>query len=121
MIKVMWFLKKAEHLTLEEFRQWWLHEHAFDISMDQKPYLKKYMVDVRVEDDSTFAGKPAEDSGWDGIAEQYFATEEDYNAVYTRTDRPTRQDTLDHTSGFQRIVVREYEIDVETGKPVSAD
>ena len=112
MIKVMWFLKRADHLTLEEFRKWWLEEHAKDIVADQIPYLKRYIVDVRVEDDSAFAGKPGETFPWDGIAEQWFETEDDYNAVYTRTDRPTRQDTLDHTSGFQRMVVRENEIDV---------
>ena len=117
MIKVMWFLKRADHLTLEQFRQWWLNEHAFDIAADQKPYLKKYTVDIRVDDESGLAGKPAEECPWDGIAEQYFATEADYNAVYTRTDRPTRKDTLAHTKAFQRMVVREYEIDVKTGKP----
>ena len=39
MIKVMWFLKRAEHLSLAEFRRWWLEEHVPDIIADQQPLL----------------------------------------------------------------------------------
>lgn len=112
MIKVMWFLKRAEHLTLEEFGEWWLNRHAPDICADQAPHLKKYLVDLRVANDSALAGKPAGESRWDGIAEQFFDSVEDYNAVYGRTDRPTRADTLAHTSAFERLVVQEFEIDL---------
>lgn len=112
MIKVMWLLKRAPHLTLEEFGDWWLNHHAKDIAADQAPYLKRYIVDLRVADESGLAGKPAAEPEWDGIAEQWFETEADYNAVYGRGDRPTRADTLAHTSAFQRLVVREYEQDL---------
>lgn len=121
MIKVMWFLKRAEHLTLEEFGDWWLNRHAFDISADQRPHLKKYLIDLRVADDSALAGRPPGESRWDGIAEQFFDTIEDFNAVYQREDRPTRADTLAHTSAFERLVVMEYEIDVATGHPTERD
>jgi hypothetical protein len=30
-IKVMWFVKRADHLTLEEFERWWTETHAPDI------------------------------------------------------------------------------------------
>jgi hypothetical protein len=109
MIKVMWFLKRAAHLTQAEFADWWLNHHAKDIAADQAPYLRRYVIDLRVEDDTALAGRPAGEPEWDGIAEQWFATEADYNAVYSRTERPTRADTLAHTSAFQRLVVREYE------------
>ena len=112
MIKVMWFLKRAPHLSLEEFGHWWRNVHAPDIIADQSPHLKRYVIDLRVADDSRLAGKPATEPDWDGIAEQWFATEADYNAVYARTDRPTRADTLAHTSAFQRLVVHEHEQDV---------
>ncbi len=112
MIKVMWFLKRAPHLTQAEFADWWLNRHAPDIIADQSPHLKRYVVDVRVEDDSALTGKPAEEPDWDGIAEQWFEDEAGYNAVYGRIDRPTRADTLAHTSAFQRMVVREYEQDL---------
>lgn len=114
MIKVMWFLKRAEHLSLAEFRDWWLNHHAADIAADQKPHLKRYKVDVRIDDDTPFeAGRPGTDSPWDGIAEQWFASVEDYTAVYGRAVRPTRADTLAHTSRFERMVVDETEIPLE--------
>jgi hypothetical protein len=110
MIKVLWFLKRADHLTLEEFRRWWLEKHAPEIAADQRPHLKRYIVRVRSDDSALGAGRPAEDSPWDGIAEQWFETAEDYQAVYGRKDRPTRADTLAHTSLFQRLVVEDFEI-----------
>ena len=120
MIKVMWFLKKADHLSLEEFKHWWLNTHVFDICADQKPHVKKYVVDIRIADDSAFDGRPSADAfGWDGIAEQYFDTVEDYNAIYSRKDRPTRADTLAHTKAFQRMVVEQFEIDPATGNQLS--
>jgi hypothetical protein len=109
MIKVMWLLKRAPHLTQAEFADWWLNRHAPDIIRDQLPHLKRYVIDVRREDVEGLAGKPAGEPEWDGIAEQWFETEAAYNAVYGRADRPTRADTLAHTSSFQRLVVVEHE------------
>jgi len=108
MIKVMWFLKRADHLTLEQFREWWIERHAYDIRIDQAPNLLRYVVNVR-EDEDTLSGKPSEEPEWDGVAEQWFADAAAFNAVYGRSDRPTRADTLAHTSRFQRLVVREWE------------
>jgi hypothetical protein len=111
MIKVFWFLKRAEHLSLAEFRQWWLEHHARDIAADQTPFLKRYIVRVRWDDDSALgAGKPKGEFPWDGMAEQWFETVADYEAVYGRAHRPTRADTLAHTSAFERMVVDEHEI-----------
>jgi hypothetical protein len=110
MIKVLWFLRRAEHLSLEEFRRWWLQSHAADIADDQKPFLKRYVIDIRVADDAPFAGRPPGEFPWDGIAEQWFETVDDYNAVYGRKDRRTRADTLAHTSAFQRMVVETHEV-----------
>lgn len=108
MIKVMWFLKRADHLTLDEFRTWWTERHAYDIQADQAPHLKRYIVNVR-ENEDTLTGKPAEEPEWDGVAEQWFEDEAGFDAVYGRTDRATRADTLEHTSRFSRLVVREWE------------
>ena len=110
MIKVMRFLKRAPHMSLAELRRWWIEEHAADIAADQRPHLKRYVVDVRIDDDSSFLGRPPGEFPWDGVAEQWFETLGDYNAVYGRQDRPTRADTLAHTSAFQRVVVEEHEI-----------
>ena len=101
----MWFLKRAEHLSQAQFRDWWLKHHAADIAADQLPFLKRYKVDVRIDDETPFAaGRPRGDSPRDGIAEQWFDSVEDYTAVYARSVRPTRADTLAHTSRFERMV-----------------
>ncbi len=114
MIKVVWLLKRAPHLSLEEFRRWWLESHIHMITDLQKPYLKRYIVNVRVADD-TLPGKPPEEPEWDGCAEQWFATEDDFRAVYGKsTPSPSRADTLKHVSRFQRLVVEEHEIPVKS-------
>lgn len=117
MIKVMWFLKKAEHLTIKEFGEWWLHTHCFDVARHQSPHLKKYVVNVRSGDDG-FTGTPANAFEWDGVAEQWFADRESFNAVYGRPDSPTRADTLSHTSALARLIVEELEVPLaSTGLP----
>jgi hypothetical protein len=113
MIKVVWLLKRAPHLSLAEFRSWWLDSHIHMITELQKPYLKKYIVNVRREED-TLPGKPSDEPEWDGCAEQWFATEADFIAVYGRaTPSPSRADTLKHVSRFQRMIVEEHEIPVK--------
>jgi hypothetical protein len=82
MIKVMWFLKRKDGLSLAEFRKWWLEDHVPDIVKHQAPHLKRYTVDIRVENDD-LPGMPAEgQADWDGIAEQWFETRADFEAVY---------------------------------------
>ena len=109
MIKVMWFLKRAEGMSLEAFRDWWLNRHAHDVARHQEPYLLRYVVNVR-RDDSCLGGKPSDDHEWDGVAEQWFADEAAYNAVYHGGGpSPTRGDTLAHTSRFARFVVTEHD------------
>lgn len=115
MIKVMWFLKRAEHLSLAEFKAWWLESHIHLIVGLQGPHLKRYVVNVRTEDDTLPAG-PDHLFDWDGCAEQWFENEDAYRAAYvTDTPSPSRADTLKHTSRFARMVVEEREIAVGTG------
>ena len=57
---------------------------------------------------ATIVGVP----GFGGFAEQWFDSAQDYQAVYGRKDRPTRGDTLRHTSRFERVVVEEHEINL---------
>jgi hypothetical protein len=108
MVKVMWFLKRAPHLSLQEFRHWWLTSHCFDVAGAQSPHLKRYVVNVRVDEDA-LAGKPVTESEWDGIAEQWFEDEAAFNAAYSGPS-PTRSDTLAHTSRLERLVVVETEV-----------
>jgi hypothetical protein len=113
MIKVMWFLKRKDGVSLAEFRKWWLVDHVPDIIKHQSPYLKRYTVDIRIENDD-LPGMPAEGlADWDGIAEQWFETRVDFEAVYGKAKSPTRGDTVTMVSHFQRIVVEENVIDVK--------
>lgn len=110
MIKVMWFLKRRQGLTLAEFAAWW-EEHLHMIAERQRPQLVRYTVNIRTSDDDHLAGHPGTTCEWDGVAEQWFDSEEAFNEVYGRPSASdTRQDTLNHVSRFERIVVREIEV-----------
>jgi hypothetical protein len=106
MIKVMRFLKRAEHLWLEEFTCWWLEEHAFDMAHHQSPRLRSYIVNVRTADSGLPAAAP-DGFDWDGVTEQWFDSVEAYQAAYSMNPSPTRADTLAHTSRFARMVFTE--------------
>jgi len=113
MIKVIWFLKRADHLTLEMFHKWWIETHAPMIVEAQRSFLQKYVINLRWPDD-LLPGKPAGEVDWDGYAEQWFATEADFNAVHgSPTPSVTRADTLKHTSRMARMIVREHTIQNE--------
>ncbi len=105
MIKVMWFVKRADHLTLEEFERWWTETHAPDIVDEQVPHRVRYIVNVRTDD--TLAGKPDEECEWDGIAEEWFPTEAAFNAVYGKENRDAHEDSVSNTGRIQRLVVKE--------------
>lgn len=107
MIKVIWLLKRAPHLTPAEFRAWW-EGHARDVVRHQGPFLSRYVVNFRIPDEA-FSGN-AQPSEWDGVAEQWFPDIETYNAWYSRPNSPTRADTLAHTSRFERLIVEEVDM-----------
>ena len=110
MIKVIWLLKRADHLSLEEFRVWWLERHALMFAEAQKAYVKKYTLNIRRPRDG-LPGEPPDECDWDGCAELWFESEADFGAVYGRlTLAPLRADTLAHVSRFERLIVDEHEI-----------
>ena len=111
MIKVIWFLKRADHLSLEEFHRWWMEVHVPEVVEAKRPYLKKYVVNLPRPDD--LPGSPKDEADWDGFAEQWFETEEDFKAS-SAPGAPTaaRPDMLKHTSRHARMIVRENLIKV---------
>jgi EthD domain len=110
MIKVMWFLKRAEHLTLEQFHKWWVEVHAPMIVKAQRPHLKNYVVNLRWPSDS-LPNKPEAEMDWDGCAEQWFENEADFQAVYgPPTPDLLRDDTLKHVSRSARMIVQGHSI-----------
>jgi hypothetical protein len=113
-IKVMWFLKRADHLTLEEFRAWWL-DHTRLVAELQKPHLKRYVVNIRAASDE-LSSQPPDEFEWDGCAEQWFDDEAGFRAAYERpSPTASRVDTLKQTSRLSRIVVHETEVPVSGG------
>ncbi|MGF1626271.1 MAG: EthD domain-containing protein [Alphaproteobacteria bacterium] len=107
MIKVIWFLKRAETLELDEFQHWWAHIHAPQIAAAQGAYLRRYTVNLRRIDDP-LVGRPADDFDWDGAAEQWFETEADFNAAQGAPGMADiNADTGRHVSRVARMVVSE--------------
>ena len=108
-IKIVWLLKKAEHLTDEQFKSWWLESHV--PVARTAPGLRKYVVNFGRIDN--LAGKPAFDCEWDGVAEQWFADEAALNAAYSRqVSTEIRADTMAHVARLERIIVDELEIPI---------
>jgi hypothetical protein len=107
MIKVMWFLKRADGMSLEDFRAWWL-SHAEDVVAAQGAHLTRYVVNVKRTEEDVLPGSPGEACDWDGVAEQWFPDEAAFAAAYDRPASATRSDTLSHTSRFSRLIVTEH-------------
>lgn len=118
MIKVMWFLKRADGLSIDEFHDWWVNKHAPDICRDQSPHLLKYIIDTAVQDVSTLPGNAGgKDLEWDGVGIQYFECENAYRAVYSRQNRPTTAETMSKIKSIRRLIVKEHVIDIASGLP----
>ena len=109
MVKIVWLLKRAQHLSQEEFEQWWIERHVPVARM--APGLRRYIVNLPRPDD--LAGRPAEDSTWDGVAEQWFDDDKALNAAYSRpVAADVRADTMAHVSRLERLIVRELDIEL---------
>lgn len=112
MIKIMWFLKRADHLSFDEFRSWWVDSHRHLIQEIHGPHLLRYVVDMR-DPDEALPGATPDETDWDGVAEQWFADEAAMRAVYEGPRAHiTREDTMKHVGAFSRLVVHEHEFDV---------
>ena len=92
MIKIVWLLKKADHLTDEQFKNWWLESHV--PVARTAPGLRKYVVNFGRIDN--LAGKPTFECEWDGVAEQWFDDEAALNVAYSRqVSTEIRADTME--------------------------
>ena len=107
MVKIVWLLKKADHLTDEQFKAWWLESHVPIARM--APGLRRYVVNFSRAD--ALAGTPANDCDWDGVAEQWFDDDDALNAAYSRqVSSEIRADTMAHVARLERLIVDELEI-----------
>jgi uncharacterized protein (TIGR02118 family) len=108
MVKIVWFLRKADHLSMDEFRRWWLERHAPVIAAKQAVMLRRYIVNIRTERDDlpAAAGTPCE---WDGMAEEWFESEEAARTALSLPSAPeTRADVMAHVSSMSRLIVTEH-------------
>ena len=96
MFKAMILLKRKEEYSQREFRNWWLGEHA-QLAI-QLPRLKKLCFN------------PAEDEAalYDGVAELWFETEEDFTEAYkTELGKAVTADSMAHVARRDRLFVEE--------------
>ena len=109
MIKVVWFLKKADQLSVEEFQRWWLDSHAPLIVAKQGELLRRYVINVRSNDELPAATGVA--CEWDGFAEEWFEAEEDASRAFSLpSSTETRADVMRHVSKMTRLVVTEHQV-----------
>ena len=121
MIRVMFFIKRADHLSLNEFQEWWFNTHVPHVCMDQSPYLAEYQICTKAVDLVDLPGGIAqEDLDWDGVAIQSFRTMDDYLAVYGKKERATTKDTLKHIKEIKRMIVRALDVDLNIGASSAA-
>ncbi|MBO6638526.1 MAG: EthD domain-containing protein [Roseitalea sp.] len=106
-VTVLFFIKRADHLSLGEFYTWWLETHIPHVCRDQAPYLASYQICRPDEALSVLPGGIADgDLDWDGVAIQAFRSEADYLAVYGKKERATTRDTLNHIKRIKRMITR---------------
>ena len=100
MFKVMIFLTRRADMTLEEFRAWWVDEHA--PMARELPGVRRIvfnLVDASADVDV------------DGVTELWFDTSEDFqNAYATDIGKAVAADSVAHVSARVRVPVQEYEI-----------
>ena len=110
MVKVVWFLKKADHLSMDEFRRWWLGDHALAVVEKQGSMLARYIVNIRTDTDD-LPGAATTPFEWDGMAEEWFESEETAGQAFTLPSAAdTPHDVMNHVSKLSRLVVTEHSI-----------
>ncbi len=108
MVKILWFLKRAEGISIEEFSAWWLNVHAPYIAARQGRFLKRYIVNIRSAADDALPAGTGVVSDWDGVAEEVFLSEAAAREALSLPSAPEgRRDLLAHVSKFQRLIVNE--------------
>ena len=97
MFKVMGIIKRPEGMDFEEFKQWWLTEHALKVK--QWPGLKEYRINL-----CTTA-----DQDYDGIAEVFFETQEAMDAVFgTEEGKRARASATSGASNVSILLTEEH-------------
>ena len=97
MFKAMILLARREETTREEFRDWWLGAHA---------ELARGLPGVR---GLRFNLADSDETGFDGVAEQWFDSREAFEAAYaSEHGRRVAEDSLAHVARRERLFVSEH-------------
>ena len=96
-MKAVILLKRREGDTPEDFRRWWLEEHA--TLARRLPGLQRLVFNL-VEGDAAY----------DGVSELWFPSREAFDLAYASdVGRQVAADSLAHLAGRVRLIVEEHE------------
>ena len=96
MFKAMILLKRREDNSIQDFRNWWIGEHA--PLARQLPGVRRICFNV-VE---------SEESLYDGVSELWFDSQKDFEAAYqTEIGKRVAADSMAHVSRRDRMFVQE--------------
>jgi uncharacterized protein (TIGR02118 family) len=100
--KAVILLTRRDDMTPDQFRQWWLHEHAPLAA--QLPGVRRIVFNEVLGDDPL-----AVDGAVDGISELWFDTEADFVAAYaTELGQRVAADSMAHVRSRTRMFVTEH-------------
>ena len=91
MFKVVGLLKRPEGMNMEEFKTWWLEEHAPKVK--QWPGVVKYHINLSITDDQDY----------DGMAEVWFETREAMESIFSTPEGQRARQSA--TGGSDQIVI----------------
>ncbi len=99
MYKVMGILKRPDNMSIEEFRQWWLEEHANLVK--RFPGLKRYAINLSTSGDQRF----------DGVAEVWFESKEALEKIFTTSEgQAARESATNHSQEIVILFTQEHMI-----------
>ncbi len=96
--KAIILLSRREDMSPEQFRTWWLHEHAPLAA--QLPGVRRIVFNATDDTDDT-----------DGISELWFDSQADFEAAYTtELGKSVAADSMAHVRSRTRLFVTEHAI-----------
>lgn len=95
--KAVILLSRRDDMTADEFRRWWLHEHA--------PLAARLPGVRRI----VFNAANGDDPEVDGVSELWFDSEDDFVAAYaTEIGQQVAADSMAHVRSRTRMFVTEH-------------
>ena len=100
MFKAIILLKKKEEVSSEEFKNWWINSHSSKAAM--LPKIRKLCL--------KFVDNEGE-KAYDGIAKQWFDTQEDFEDAYARkNNKKVAADSISNVLKRDRVFGNEHNI-----------